>query len=77
MNRYLLELREADGHVASELLYFYDDGAGPVDPDGLPLSDGRTIALYGRRWRVEAAVRDENFVRITCVAVPAGAAARN
>jgi hypothetical protein len=69
MNRYLLELREADGHVMSEVLYFYSDGAGPVDPDGLPLSSGRTLAMYGREWRVEETEPVKDLVRISCVAV--------
>jgi hypothetical protein len=76
MNRYLFEFREADGHVTSELLYFYSDGAGPVGPDGLPLSNGRTLAMYGREWRVEGTEPAKDLIRISCVAVshrpPAG-----
>lgn len=69
MNRYLLELREADGQLSSEILYYYDDGAGPVGFDGVPLSEGGTIAIAGRQWRVEAAEPARNLIRIRCVAV--------
>ena len=69
MNRYLLELREVDGEVSSEILYYYDDGAGPVGLDGLPLSEGVIIAVAGREWRVEAAEPARNLIRIRCVAV--------
>lgn len=64
MNRYLLEFREADGHVMSEVLYFYDAGAGPVDPDGLPLSEGRNITMYGREWRIARVEKVRGVIRI-------------
>ena len=44
MNRYLLELQEPDGQVMAEALYFYANGAGPVDDNGLPLSYGRAVS---------------------------------
>jgi hypothetical protein len=68
VNRYLLELREPDGHIAEELLYFYDDGAGPVAMDGMPLADGRSLEMYGRRWVVRKAAHYRSHIRVLCVA---------
>ena len=69
MGRYLLELQDGDGRVMTEVLYHSADGTGLVDPDGLPLSYGQTIALYGREWRVQTAERARSYIRIICEAV--------
>ena len=69
MNRYLLELQEPDGQVTAEVLYFYANGAGPVDDDGLALFYGRAVSLFGREWRVQKAELAKEFVRITCTPV--------
>lgn len=68
MNRYLLELREPDGHIAAELLSFYDDGAGPVAMDGMPLADGRSLEIYGRRWVARKTAHYQSHIRVLCVA---------
>ena len=70
MNRYLLELREADGRVMAEVLVYGDAAAGPVDDKGHSISYGRPIALFGRKWRLKTAERATTYVRMTCTAVP-------
>ena len=69
MSRYLLELQDEDGQVMAEVIYSHADSSGLVDADGLPLSYGQTIALYGREWRVQTAERATTFIRIICEAV--------
>jgi hypothetical protein len=67
MRSYLLELRERDGSVISEVLYLRGDDAGLVAPDGATLSTTETFAMYGRSWWIVDVHVQRNRVHITCV----------
>ncbi len=46
----------------------------PADDDGLPLSCGRTIALFGREWRVQTAEPVTTYTELPARAVPTDSA---
>ena len=73
---YLLQFREPDGSMASEVLYFMGESAGLVDPNGTPLSPSETFVMNGRTWRMVDGHVTEERVRIVCTAAeaPAGSA---
>lgn len=69
MTRFVLELQEPDGRLMAEVLVHADDADGLVDDNGRRISYGRTIALCGRKWRVQRARLDATIVRIACMAI--------
>jgi hypothetical protein len=52
----------------NEVLYFRNNDAGLVDPNGVPLSTTEPFVMHGRAWRVVDVYVTEKLVRIMCAA---------
>jgi hypothetical protein len=63
---YLLRFQEADGSVATDVLYRKSDDAGLIDPDDRPLSPTEPFVMYGREWRIVDIEVTQDLVRMLC-----------
>jgi hypothetical protein len=73
MRGYLLQFREQNGAVTSEVLYFRENDAGLVDPNGRTRSPSESFSMNGRLWRMVDVHVTEDHIRIICIAEPASA----